>query len=787
MRVWGVAFGLILLSLATYHNSFSGPFVFDDTWSIPLNSSIKQFSTALTPPNDNGQTVSGRPLLNLSFVINHAISGKEVWSYHAGNLLIHIAAGLVLFGLVRRTLLMPALRLCFGGAALPIAFASAALWLAHPLQTQSVTYIVQRAESLMALLYLLTLYCFVRAASGKVARASSPCGDAPTLPRCMGFQHTSPENMGKMLLPQKSHGQDAHATFWLALSVLCCLLGMATKEVMVSAPLIVLLYDRAFVAGSFREAWARRKTYYILLAGTLLLLFWLVIQTGNRGNTAGFGLVKSAVAADATPWTYLLTQAKAIMAYIGLAFWPRGLVFDYGTAIVVSAGDVWPQGLCVLALVAGAFWLLVRRPAAGVVAFFFFAVLAPTSSFVPVATEPVAEHRMYLSLASLMLAVVLGSYWLIGRRNKPVWSATMCVAVCALALLTVRRNAIYATDLSLWHDTVQKVPDNPRALNNYANALARNLDTCEEALRYCQRAIELNPEFALAYNNYGYTLSRLKRFDEALPYFDKALGFKQGDMEIMLCNRGYALYSLGRLADAESDFKASLQIRSDYEEALNNYGNVLQSLGRMDEALKLIDRALEIDPKFAAAWNNRGNIFSARGLDRDEAMRCYKRAAALDSALWEAQDNVGRYAMFLGRHEEAVSYFRAALAARPPDEATSRNRLANALMLSNRPQESIPEFERVIALKPDFYGAYHNLAVALSNCDRAQESIAYFQAALRLGGSQAPVHSNHAAALAKLGRYDEAIAEAQTAVRIDPGYAWAREQVLTYTRERELR
>jgi tetratricopeptide (TPR) repeat protein len=733
---------LIFAGMVAYHNSFTGPFVFDDTWSIPLNPSIRQFGTALSPPNDNGQTVSGRPLLNLSFAVNYAISGRDVWSYHAGNLLIHIAAGLVLFGLVRRALLLPALRGRFGRDALSVSLAAAALWLVHPLQTESVTYIAQRAESLMALWYLLTLYCFVR-------------------------------------------GAGERKTAWLAMSVVACLLGMATKEVMVSAPLMVLLCDRALVAGSFRETWARRKTYYAFLAATLLLLLWLVITTGNRGNTAGFGLVKSAVAADATTWTYLLTQAKAITTYIGLAFWPRGQVFDYGTAIVTNAGAVWLQGLCVLALAGGALWLSVRRPAAGLAAFFFFAVLAPTSSFVPVATEPVAEHRMYLPLVSLALAAALGSHWLIGRKNKPTWVAAVCVVVCLLAVLTVRRNRVYGDDLLLWRDTVEKVPGSARANNNYANALARNPDTCGEALRYCQRAIDLNPEFALSYNNYGYALGRLKRFDEALPYYDKALGLRQGDMEIMLSNRGFALYSLGRLAEAESDYKASLQIRPDYEEALNNYGNVLQSLGRPDEALVHIDRALEVDPRFAAAWNNRGNVFSARGLDRDEALRCYKLAAALDPMLWEAQDNVGRYCMLLGRHGEAVPYFRAALGARPPDEATARNRLANALMLADRQAESIPEFERVIALKPDFYGAYHNLAVALSNIGRAEESLPHFRTALRLGGAQAPVHGDHAAALAKLGRYDEAIAEAQAALRIDPGYALAREQVFAYTSERE--
>ena len=196
----------------------------------------------LCPPS-HGETVSGRPVLNLSLALNYAVSGCDVRGYHVTNLAIHLAAALLLFGIVRRTL--PRFRGCGGGQQLarlqlatPLALAIALLWAVHPLQTESVTYIVQRAESLMGLFYLLTLYCFLRGAGS------------------------------------------ARAIFWYAGSVLACLLGMATKEVMVSAPLVVLLYDRTFLAGSFREAWRRRWAYYLALAATWLLLAWLVAQTG---------------------------------------------------------------------------------------------------------------------------------------------------------------------------------------------------------------------------------------------------------------------------------------------------------------------------------------------------------------------------------------------------------------------------------------------------------------------------------------------------------------------------
>src|SRR6185312_11084012 len=175
-----------------------------------------------------------RPVLNLSLAVNYAISGPDPWSYHALNLAIHVGAALCLFGLIRRT----------AGPAL-LAFAVALLWAVHPLQSEAVMYIVQRAESMMALFYLLTMYGFVRGLQG------------------------------------------VHRTAWLAVSWTACLLGMGTKEVMVSAPVIVFLYDRTFAAGTFAEAWRLRKRYYLALAATWIPLLAFVARTGgNRGGTS---------------------------------------------------------------------------------------------------------------------------------------------------------------------------------------------------------------------------------------------------------------------------------------------------------------------------------------------------------------------------------------------------------------------------------------------------------------------------------------------------------------------
>ena len=295
-RAVALACGVLVLAVfAAYANSLTGPFVYDDKDSIVENLTLRHLwpLSDLLAPLSGGLTVSGRPVLNLSLALNFAAGGLDVRGYHVTNVLIHALTCLTLFGLVRRTLVQPSLRARFGEAAVPLAFTAAALWALHPLQTEGVTYIVQRAESLMGLFYLLTLYGFVRSV------------DAPA--------------------PRR----------WQALSVAACLLGMATKENMVSAPVLALLLDRAFVAGSFAEAWRRRRGFYAGLAATWILLIALLASTGgNRGGSVGIGV-------DISWGDYVLTQFPALLHYVRLAFWPVPLVFEYGTFWIGRLADVW--------------------------------------------------------------------------------------------------------------------------------------------------------------------------------------------------------------------------------------------------------------------------------------------------------------------------------------------------------------------------------------------------------------------------------------------------------------
>jgi tetratricopeptide (TPR) repeat protein len=707
--------GLVLAAVAVYANSFSGPFIFDDLLSIPQNPTIRHLLASLVPPG-GGVTVTGRPVLNLSFALNYALSGDHVWSYHALNLLIHICAGLTLFGIVRRTLAIvgrhrrmpPTQNLAgFGDPALHsdatlVALAIALLWTLHPLQTESVTYIVQRAESLMGLCYLLTLYCFIRAAEGDADRYGAETTKTP------GRQEPRTDSRSPLVSSRLGGSKR-----WSALAFVACLLGMATKEVMVSAPLIVLLYDRTFLADSFRAAWRRRGRVHLALAATWIPLTGLVLHAANRGGTAGFGVGVSF-------WSYAATQFQAVAHYLRLAVWPHPLIVDYGVRWVASVGDVASYAAGVALLVAATSVALVRRPALGFLGASFFAILAPTS-LVPVARQTLAEHRMYLALAPVIVLAVLGGYTWLGRRGRFVLAA----AAVGLGWLTVQRNTVYRSDATIWRDTVAKRPGNVAARNNYGNILAL-AGRPGEALAQYEEAIRLKPGEAEAYYNAGNALKRLGRLPEAIARYEQALRAhpKMPDAQTAL---GTTLEDAGRGDEAVAHYEQALRLDPNYADAHNHLGVALAKAGRLPEAIAHFEQALRINPD---VHNNLGNALRAAG-----------------------------------RTQEAIAHYEEALRLKP-DFAEAHNNLGRALGEADRLPEAIAQFEQALHIDPAVPGVHNNLGMVLLMAGRTQEGIAQFEEALRLNPNQPQVHLNLAMALESVGRTSEAAAHLEAARRL---------------------
>ena len=469
-------------AVAAYWNSLGAGFVFDDVPAIvdnPHVRSVMPLSRSLTSPPE--VPTAGRPLASLTFAINYEQGSGDPWWFHATNLAIHMTAALVLFGIVRRTLEMPALAPGFARASTALAFSIALLWAVHPLNTQAVTYVVQRVESMMSLFLLLTLYFAIR-------------GDQ-------------------------------------ALAVICCALGMATKQTMVGAPVIVLLWDYVFAA---RLRWK----FYLALAATWSILAILLVASARPHSV---GAIEGW-----TPISYLLTQGGVVLYYLRLAFVPSPLIFDYDWPRASGLDAIAPSfvvGVLCAITIAG----LTRRKAWAFPAAVFFIVLAPSSSILPVVTEVATEHRMYLPLAAV-LALMISALHAWPPARRAVVPAAIAVAVL-LAGMTIDRNHVYASDERVWQDTIDKVPSNARAHHNYAVDLLK-AGRVAAAESHARTATTLKPQVADAQQTLGVALLALGRADEGIAALERARTLDPDD--------GKTLQNLGEAYGAKGDMRRAL-------------------------------------------------------------------------------------------------------------------------------------------------------------------------------------------------------------------------------------
>jgi tetratricopeptide (TPR) repeat protein len=755
-RVLAVAGILTLAAVGAYWNSFNVPFLLDDSLSISDNPSIRhlgRIGDVLAPPTT--ALTAARPLLNLSFALNYAGGGLSVRGYHAVNLLIHICAGLALFGIVRRTLLLPGLCHRYGEAALPLAAFAALLWTLHPLQTESVTYISQRAESLMGLFYLLTLYGFIRAGSSR----SSDMGGTPMprLPAVAGGTGVPPVGW-----------QRAEVRRWLGLSVIACVCGMATKQIMVTAPVLVLLYDRAFVSGSFGSALANRRWYYASLAATWLLLGFLMHQSSLAAVSVG-------LQTDVSWPTYGLTELRVVTGYLKLALWPHPLVFDYGREILVTDPlAVAPYALIIVALLTSVVIAWRRSPMAGFLGCWFFLILAPTSTVVPIAAQPMAESRMYLPLAAVIVLVALWSYTL-ARRRVFVISG---IVVVGLGLLAFQRNCDYRSELSIWEDTVARNPHTSRGHCNLGKVLAEMPERLPDAIAHYEAALCLRPDYADAHSNLGNALTKVPgRLADAIAHFEEALRLKPGFAEAHN-NLAIALEKVpGRLPDAIAHYEKALRLKPDYAEAHSNFAMALVEMpGRLPEAITHYEAALRLRPDLAEVHFNLGVALAKVPGRSADAIAHYEEVLRSNPAHADAHNNLAiALAKMPGRLPDAVAHYEAALRLRP-DYAEAHNNLGRALTeLPGRLPDAIAHYEAALRLKPDFAEAHNNLAIILAELPgRLPDAIAHCEAALRLKPDFAEAHNNLAIALAKMpGQLGAAVAHHEEALRLRPGYAEA--------------
>ncbi len=653
----GLLAGAIFLC---YANGLDVPFLFDDKAAIVESKYVRSLwplSSAMSAPKDT--TGTGRPILNLSLAINYALNGLDATGYHVANILFHTVSAFLLYGALRRLLRRPALAR-FNASADGLALAIALIWAVHPVHTQAVTYIVQRAESLAAMFYLAAVYAAVR-----------------------------------------SFGM-ARPLVWRVVSVVAVVLATLTKEMAATAPFIIYAIDAVVACrGRWLEPLRRRWAFHAALWAALVPLA-IIMSQAPRGATAGFG------AREVLPWhEFLLAQPRVFTTYFQIAAAPVNLCFDYAMRAAPGWRGVVPYAILPGGALLATLVLVLRRRAAALAGIWFFVILSPTHSLIPV-SELIFEYRLYLPLAGLVAFAVLGMYALTTpaqcheagtptlrrRRWRMLHAGMIAAAAFVLAALTHLRNDVFASEISIWSDTVQKQPGNGRAHCNLAMAYvdAGDLARAEASFR---AAIAMAPSYEPPYVSLAVLLSDRGEYEAALALLHEAVALQDASAPAHY-NLGIVLARLGREDEAVESYRRALERDADFADPAYNLGNL--ALRRQDhaEAERWFREALSRRPDHVRSNFNLAGLLLARG--ETQAAQAHARRA-FEAALVQAREAVA-----MGRPGDAIESYGLAIHANPA-AADVHVKLATLLRDMGRREEAAAAAAEALRLRPDHAGA----------------------------------------------------------------------------------
>jgi Tfp pilus assembly protein PilF len=608
-RRWLAPVVLVGLGALTWAGSLAVPFVFDDYPHLvenPLVRDLRYFTGARDAAASGASDfqVAGlrtRPLALLTFALNFRAHGLEVTGYHLVNLGIHLLAGLLVLHLSRRTLALPA----FSGSRLarirdPVALLVATLFVVHPIQTQAVTYVVQRMASLAALLALASLAAWIEARV-RPARA------------------------------QKS--------VFYALSLLAFAGALASKQNVVTFPLLIVLYDLAFLGARPARALVRGLPWMALSAVSVVLL---VGAPGSIAETLDAAAQVSRLDTTMSRLDYLRTQSRVVTTYLRLLVLPVGQSLDWD--VPVETGLTLAAALSsafLAALLGGSVWLLARRTDSdagwrlvGFGGVWFFVALAVESSLIPI-VDVLYEHRLYLPSVGFFVATVAGVALLLPARARGAAAVAAAALVLALAAATVARNRVWADPVRFWSDVVAKSPGKSR------------------------------PRVYL-----GVELGLRGELEGAAAQYRAALAREPGNAEA-LTNLGILAWHTGKPAEAEPLFRSAIEAKPGVHFARFFLGTLLASQGRIDEAEPILLEVLARHPRHADALTNLGSLRLQRG-DLANAVGYWRRALEADPAHADALLNLAEAELRSGRGAEAVELLRRARATRDGRERAAR-------------------------------------------------------------------------------------------------------------------
>jgi Flp pilus assembly protein TadD len=565
---------LPLLILITYSHSLHSPFVFDDIEHVASNPAIQ--ISDLTFKNLKQAAVesplSARPITYITFAINYFFHEHEVYGYRLFNMAIHMLNGLLLFFFLVNTFKLPVLQ---GKIKQPfwVAYLATLIWVVHPLQTQSVTYIMQRMNSLATLFYMLAFLCYLK------ARLSS----------------------------NKIRWLCAIASF------ISGLLALGSKEIAVTLPFFILLYEWMFFQ-DMDYAWLKRNTIVLVGAGFFLLVMMFVYVGGNPWQMISAGYSGR----DFTMWERLMTEPRVVLHYIELFVFPLPTrltllpEFSVSTTLIDPVTTL-PAMIGVMFIISTAMALAKDLRLISFCILWFMGNLVIESSVVPL--EIIFLHRTYLPS---MMASLLVTYLVLQHvRSERFAKVLLFSGLLILTFWTYDRNETWCDKVYFWRDCLQKNATDYRVYNNLGKALEEKGEI-EVAIGMYEKAISTNPEHLRAYNNLGVALMSSGKIDEASEVLNDALGKKADNPETHY-NLGLAHTSRNELQKAEEHYlKAHEYFPEDSDpDVHNNLGITLARQGKLEEAVVHFREAVRIHPDDPFSHNNLGITLARLGENRE--------------------------------------------------------------------------------------------------------------------------------------------------------------------------
>lgn len=525
---------IALLGTLAYLPSLYVPFLYDDLWEIVGNRALEQLTDLSTILRYN----PARPLLMLSFALDRALFGLDVFWYHVENLLLHLVNGLCVFWLSLRLLRTHAAPATPEGStpeddAFPqgfgLALGLALLFVLHPVAVEAVTYVASRSSSLTATFYLLGVLAWIRF--------------------------------------RDAQGAGEKSWVWLGLTLNAYLLAILTKEEGVSLPAVLLAYDLLLAptkkTGDLRRWWAPQVALWGLLGAVLV------------ARLALYGTLMPPVVVRSVG-TQVLTGLEVMWAYLRLWGMPSGLSLyhDYPVVTSIFSVKLLLAGVGHIAVVVASVRLRKSFPMLGFAALWYYAVLSPTTSIIPL-KEVMAEHRLYLALVGPLLLLGVGVARLSARLRLPPLGLLLPLAV-GLGLMTFQVNRLWQDDVALW-----------------------------------ARAAQLSPQSGDAAYALGDAWKRRGKLAEAQGSYEEAIRRYEA-LKVDLSRYSY-----------------------NYVDALHNLGVVHGQQGRLDQALVWLNRALMANPRHVPSWTSLGYARMQKGLNQ-EAAWAFEQALLLDPDAWLA-------------------------------------------------------------------------------------------------------------------------------------------------------